>query len=130
MKRSSSNCSTSLSGEIALQHDFLVKSSDGDSTYVVQFILDAEKISVFCTCSAGAFGRICKHKLSLLNGDKSLLVDSTGTETFSEVQDWIKRSAWPELLSLFNDGEISVKVAQAEFAKAKKKIEAAMRNGL
>ena len=113
-----------------LQHDLLVKSSDGETTYVVQFILDAEKLSVFCTCSAGEFGKICKHKLALLNGDRSLLVDDGDTLGFAEVQGWIKQSEWPTLLNLFNESEEKFKVAQAELAKIKKRVEAAMKNGL
>ncbi len=113
-----------------LQHDLLVKSSDGETTYVVQFIFDAEKLSVFCTCSAGEFGKICKHKLALLNGDRNLLVDDSNALRFADIQGWVQRSEWPTLLSLFNEGEEKFKVAQAEFAKTKKKVEAAMKNGL
>ena len=113
-----------------MQHDLLVKSSGGETTYVVQFILHAEKLSVVCTCSAGEFGKICKHKLALLNGDKDLLVDDSNALGFLEVQGWIKQSEWPTLLNLFNEGEEKFKVAQAELAKTKKKVEAAMKSGL
>lgn len=113
-----------------MQHDLLVNSSDGETTYVVQFIFEAKKLSVFCTCSAGEFGKICKHKLALLNGDRSLLVDDSDALGFVEVQGWIKQSEWPTLLSLFNEGEEKFKIAQTELAKTKKKVEAAMKNGL
>lgn len=113
-----------------MQHDLLVKSSDGDSTYVVQFILVAEKLSVYCSCSAGAFGRSCKHKLALLNGDRKLLFENGTNEGFDEVQVWIKRSAWPALLVALDSAEERYRVAKSEAEKIKKTIEAGMKNGL
>jgi uncharacterized Zn finger protein len=51
-------------------------SSSGDSEYLVDFIVDDNgKLSVFCDCPAGEWGRFCKHKWRLLHGDESMLAD-------------------------------------------------------
>lgn len=107
-----------------------MKSSDGDSTYVVQFIFDAGKLSVYCACIAGALGKICKHKISLLNGDGGSLVDSGQDGRVAEVQKWIMQSDWPALLRLFGEAEVRASAAQTELARMKKKMEAGMKNGL
>lgn len=113
-----------------MRYDLLVKSSDGETTYVVQFIIEAEKLSIFCACPAGEFGKICKHKLALLNGDRTMLVVDGSSGGFDDVQEWIKQSEWRALLNSFNESEERVKVAQTDLAKLKKRIEAAMKNGL
>ena len=114
-----------------MQHELVVKSSDGDSTYVVQFVLDAEKLSIFCNCSAGAFGKFCKHKILLLAGDSSLLDAGGRNDGFSEVQEWIAQSGtWPVLLKQFIECEKAFGIAQAEYANVKKKIESGMKNGI
>lgn len=113
-----------------LQREILVKSSDGNSAYVVQFLFDADKLSVFCDCSAGVFGKICKHKLALLTGDDSTVANADSVEAFREVQKWISQSMWPTLLSELQISEENARIAQSELARSKKKIEAAMKHGV
>lgn len=113
-----------------MQRELLVNSSSADSTYAVQFTFDVGKLSVFCTCSAGAFGKLCKHKLALLTGDSSTLANNESIEGLKEVQKWIDQSMWPILLSELQISEENTRVAQSELAKIKKKIEAGMKNGV
>ena len=48
------------------------KSSNG-SFYNVDFQQVAEGLSVHCECPAGEWGKFCKHKWQLLNGDEKML---------------------------------------------------------
>ncbi|MFT7388756.1 MAG: putative Zn finger protein [Candidatus Endobugula sp.] len=49
------------------------KSSRGDASYTVDFMTKDGVLSVFCDCPAGEWGKFCKHKWQLLNGDESML---------------------------------------------------------
>ena len=113
-----------------MQIDLLANSSDGESTYVVQFVFDEGKLSVFCDCAAGEYGKICKHKLSFLNDDKSLLAEGSLFEEFENIQKWIRQSTWPPLLLNLSKAEQQVKFSQAQLADAKKQIEKAMNQGI
>ena len=115
--------------EAELQEELRAKSSSGDASYVVQFFFDAGKLSVFCNCSAGEFGKICKHKLSFLAGEKELLSSDDQAEALIKVQEWCSMSELKMLLASFRAAEDQVATAQATLAAAKKRIEIAMKHG-
>jgi len=53
----------------------LAKSSSGDEPYFVDFLLKHGSLSVHCSCKAGEYGQLCKHKLALVTCDESMLYD-------------------------------------------------------
>ena len=54
----------------------LALSSTGES-YPVEFSDESGNLRVFCNCQAGSFQQMCKHKIALLKGDRSMLFDQT-----------------------------------------------------
>lgn len=60
-------------------------SSRGDSFYTVDFFLKHNALSVLCDCPAGEWGKFCKHKWQLLNGDESMLAESSESDKLAEV---------------------------------------------
>jgi len=48
-----------------------IKSSSFAETYDVTLSNENGKISLNCTCQAGVHSMICKHRITLLNGDVS-----------------------------------------------------------
>lgn len=120
-----------------MQYDLPVKSSDGVTTYTVQFGFEAEKLSVFCSCLSGVHGKFCRHKIGLLNGDRSLLVGDDSGGVFNEIQARVKLTGWPTLLTELNDADEKYRIVQAvavknkkTFEKIKATVEAGMKNGL
>lgn len=64
----------------------LAISSSNSGTYSVNFHTnDEDKLSVFCDYPAGEWGKFCKHKWRLLNGDKSMLADKLQLEDLKQV---------------------------------------------
>ena len=106
------------------------KSSDGQTSYVVQFVRESGKLSIFCSCPAGEFGRYCKHKLSFLKGESALLTDTSGLDSISAVQEWVRESGYPSLLAEVDLAETEVKNAQSRAQDLKKKLERAMKEGI
>lgn len=60
-------------------------SSRGDSFYTVDFFLKHDALSVLCDCPAGEWGKFCKHKWQLLNGDESMLAEPAQSDKLAEV---------------------------------------------
>lgn len=55
-------------------YSFAVSGSRGDE-YSIIVARDAGAISVGCTCQAGQHGGICRHRIALLTGDVSDLIE-------------------------------------------------------
>lgn len=64
------------------------RSSDGKSVYPVEFRNEGNSLSAVCTCQAGQYGRCCKHIVSLLAGDHSMLSDRSQQNQMNSVVDW------------------------------------------
>ena len=57
-----------------------VKSSSGEP-YDVDINFSDNRYMVFCNCQAGVYGKRCKHKTSVLDGDFSMLYDKNEKKT-------------------------------------------------
>ncbi len=55
----------------------LKANSSSGSFYNVEFREAEEGLSIHCDCPAGEWGKFCKHKWQLLNGDENMLFDSS-----------------------------------------------------
>lgn len=49
--------------------DFHLPSSDGQRSYLLTVELLENRVAIDCDCPAGKRGKLCKHKLALLQGD-------------------------------------------------------------
>lgn len=104
-----------------------VKSSDGTSSYSVEFNWDGMQLKVSCDCRAGALGQHCRHKDGLLRGDPTLLADSIDRDWLLEIVNWVCQSPVGVALQRMREAEDRLAVAQASAKAAKKSLEKAMR---
>lgn len=58
-----------------LKLTFRVRSSSGNGLYLVEASKVGENLRLTCTCEAGDHGMHCKHRINLLLGDLTDLVD-------------------------------------------------------
>ena len=105
----------------------LARSSDGKSSYSVTFLFENGRLVVLCDCSAGNFGKLCKHKLSLLRGDEKMLFSLGQEGLLQEVQEWVKKSGYAELLLQIRKAESDLEDAQKQLAGLNRKIELLMK---
>ena len=94
----------------------LAKSSSGGS-YDVEFTYEGGVLIVKCSCRAGIFGKLCKHKTALLKGDKSMLYDSIQKDDLTQVQEWIEQSNYPGLFRRLKDAERQLQEAKKHVSK-------------
>jgi hypothetical protein len=106
-----------------------VTSSSGEP-YDVQFDFSDNKFTVFCNCQAGIYGKLCKHKTRLLDGDSSLLVDKTDHKILEQVHVLVKKSKYPDIISSYNAHKKEIEEAQKKERKLREQIENALKTGI
>lgn len=89
----------------------LAKSSSGGA-YEVYFTLEKDTLSVQCTCRAGMFHKLCKHKRALITGDKSMLYDSSQEDDFAKIQEWVGQGVYPKLITRLHCAELKLEKAE------------------
>lgn len=107
----------------------LAKSSSGES-YQVEFLVDGNSVRVLCHCQAGVLHMMCKHKLALLHGDKTMLFDSTQAHLLSELHTQPQFANLKSQLGEFEKKLKEIEVAKGALAKNEKAIKADFARGL
>jgi hypothetical protein len=109
----------------------LVKSSSMPGVgYEVVFKNVNDIITIKCNCRAGELTKLCKHKLALIRGDSSILMDDDENYNFIKVKEWIKNSAFSQLIIELDLAEKALAEKQLEIRKIKDILEVAMRRGI
>jgi hypothetical protein len=93
--------------------------------YHTTFIKDGEKITATCTCPAGQFGRLCKHRTGLLAGDASAVV-SDNADQVNTVTEWIIGTETASNIAKLREAEKVMSKAKRELTKAKKALVASL----
>ena len=114
-----------------MQEEVVIKviSSAGEP-YNVNFKFSGNKFSIFCSCPAGIHGKLCKHKISLLDGDTSLLFDKSDTEMIEQIYETIKKSKYIEISSSYNILKREIDLLQKKEKKLKEQIEHSLKKGI
>lgn len=113
-----------------MKKEFEVLSSDGVTTYVVEFSFEFGKLHIYCSCPAGVLGKWCKHKMQLISGDVSGVMDTSSVADFVEMQNWIRSSEFPRLLDALKSAEEEMQSAKTKMNNVKKELEKAAKKGL
>ena len=104
-------------------------SSSGEP-YDVYFEFSENKFKVHCNCPAGIYGKLCKHKIGLLDGDSSLLFNKTDYEVLEQIHEVVKKSKYIEIISSYNSIKREIEVAQKKEKKLKEQIEQSLKTGV
>jgi hypothetical protein len=114
-----------------MKEEIIIKviSSSGEP-YNVHFKFSDNKFTVFCNCPAGIYGKLCKHKTGLLDGDSSLLFDKTDHEILEQIHEAVKKSKYTEIISSYNVLRKEIEDAQKKEKKLKEQIEQFLKTGI
>lgn len=105
----------------------LLAKSSGGEPYEVKLHLDQENVFVKCSCRAGIFGKICKHKTAILSGDESILFDPSQSDDLAQIQERIKDTELPALSAKLEAARADVEKAKRRAVRARTQLEKAMR---
>lgn len=107
------------------------KSSSKDEPYNVTFTQAEDgNVTVWCDCRAGEFGQLCKHKRALAFNDPSMLYDKSQVEELRQVNEWIKDTAYSEMISEIIKIEKDIEKAKRGLKNEKAKLARYMRDGI
>lgn len=56
--------------------------------YELTFIKDGDSLTALCSCPAGEFGNICKHRINVLNG-KTDAVSGDNEDEVTRIREWL-----------------------------------------
>ena len=104
------------------------KSSSGDS-YDVTFEI-SDVIVVRCNCKAGIFGKLCKHKTTLLSGDESMLFNLVQKSALDELLELVKQSEYMRIENELLIAKKAVEIAKKHEKKVKKTVERILKEGI
>lgn len=103
---------------------FLVKGSSPEP-YEVTFIKDGDSLTAICTCPAGTYGNVCKHRVSILDG-KDKGISSDNAEKVSTVVEWLAGTDVDEALRELRAAEKLKDPEKTALNDAKRKLARAM----
>jgi len=105
------------------QLEFLVKGSAKDP-YEVIFIKEGANLTAICTCPAGTYGNVCKHRISIIDGDAKSVVSENAADVETIVA-WVVGTDVEAALKVMREAEAAgtgsinaLKEAKANLAKA------------
>lgn len=108
--------------------DIEVPSSSSDATYLVSVRQDETGAFVTCTCPAGQFGKLCKHKVEVLNSAINTTEDHSGASRY-DLNRLIESTDIPLLLTEMNRADQELQRAKRALEVAKKNLEKSLSGG-
>ena len=106
-----------------------VKSSSSETTYTVTFELDNNILKVHCDCQAGIYGKLCKHKLNILEGNTSNLVDINDYNELTDILSKVNNSEFATHNNSIKETDNEIKKLNNKKKKLKKELEKMLSNG-
>lgn len=111
-----------------MEYKFDIKSSSSDEIYTVTFKFD-NLISINCNCQAGSVKMLCKHRLNLMDGDTTSLVNPSDVSTILEIIGKIDKNRVSSLYNELNAIEAEIKALETTRKKLRKEIGLKFSNG-
>lgn len=103
---------------------FHVKGSSSEP-YELTFIKDGDSLTALCTCPAGQFGNVCKHRVSILDGQAGAVSGDNASQV-SVVTGWLAGTDVEAALLELREAEKSAETTKDDLAVLKRKLGRAM----
>ncbi|MFH1984724.1 MAG: SWIM zinc finger family protein [Pseudomonadota bacterium] len=91
---------------------FAKSSSQQGLAYAVNISIDDRVFRIDCACPAGTHGLLCKHIISILNGNKGILFDPTQGDELAEITHIISKSEIMKDFLAFNSQRLEIEKEQ------------------
>jgi hypothetical protein len=98
---------------------FEVKSDSSEEVYNVVFGFKDDIITINCDCQAGQMKNLCKHRLRLLDGDVSGLINQDQVKALAPVLDRIDKNKISDLYKDLNEVEKELSGIEKELRRIK-----------
>jgi uncharacterized Zn finger protein len=101
-----------------------VKGSSSDP-YELTFIKDGDSLTALCDCPAGTFGNVCKHRVAILDGDSTAVIDDDVGKSGTIVE-WLAGTDVESALAELREVEARKNLSKPDLLAAKRKLAKAM----
>jgi len=105
------------------------KSSSGGS-YDVAFSNENGILAVSCSCKAGAYHKLCKHKTGLLNGDEAMLDNPNEVAALREIREWLSQSSYAGLLAEYESVKKQTEEMKKKETRLRGRVERVLTEGI
>lgn len=106
------------------QFTIQVKGSSSEP-YELTFIKDGDSLTALCTCPAGSFGNLCKHRVAVLDGKSAAVLDDDKAKVPQAVE-WLVGSDVEKALLDMRKLESTADASKDALVAAKRKLARAM----
>jgi len=103
---------------------FLVQGSASDP-YEVEFNRENGTVSVSCTCAAGENGQACKHRLNVIAGSITDMLEPNLAD-LEKACDWLAGGPIEAALANLHAAEMASETAKKQLARARKALALAL----
>ena len=105
------------------------KSSSGGN-YDVTFSNENGILSVSCSCKAGVYHKLCKHKTGLLNGDEAMLDNCNEVPALRQIREWLRQSSYAGLLAEYESVKKQTDAMKERERKLRGRVEKILTGGI
>lgn len=109
------------------QHYMFRVQGSAPDPYTIDITVSGDNMTAICTCPAGGFGKVCKHRVGLLYGEVSELVSGNESDV-TALRDVLEGTDVQVRLSRLQDSEDDLAAAKLRVTAAKKALAAAFRD--
>jgi len=102
---------------------FSVLSSDGVGEYRVSVRSDGDRVVCTCDCSAGRYGKMCKHKISILSGNGGALAHKDQLAQLHSLSAELARGNIEQCLQELVAADAALTLAKKNLDDVKRKLE-------
>jgi hypothetical protein len=93
--------------------------------YNTDFSRTGTNIAAYCSCPAGKVGQLCKHRLSILQGDTKSIVSGNDGDV-QTVMSWVKGTDVEDVLRQFHEAETRFDEAKKQLDSLKRRLARAL----
>ncbi len=101
---------------------FAKSSSQSESPYKVNFIIKDGLLRIYCSCPAGTYRQLCKHKTSFIEGNYNMLYDISQQQLMNDIVATLKASPLKNEYSSFINRKTEIEKIQRKLKKELKDI--------
>lgn len=84
----SGRCATSRRKGFEVDQLTMCVTGSSKDPYELTFIKDGDSLTALCSCPAGSFGNLCKHRVAVLDGDNRAVVGDDADKIVTVVE-WL-----------------------------------------
>lgn len=107
----------------------LIKASSRPEPYDLDVTIEGTALTLHCSCPAGEWGKLCKHKIGVVEGTESLVYNQTDLPSFRQLVNAVRSTGLVDMVKSVRKAEKKFEKAQIELRDLKSELAEAFKEG-